>query len=602
MTYPLTKDPNRKTSRWDTAQEIQLTGGINSDQRPDQLKPGQVVDILNLLNKKQDMQVDTGYKQLGTGADTETAFKRVREYQAADGSVKHIGITKGSVYIYNTTNMAWEYVKGTASTDLDGAFITADTALKVDSSAGFLAGERIGITLTNGQQYRTTIASVPDATHITIAAPGLPSAASDEGVVVRAVVLNGSDLYPVMAINVPSNNWLVFTNNVDYIMRYNGTDCVVVPGLVTTTAASVVLYNSAVFLLNTTEAAVNHPTRVRRCEIGDPTTWAGGTAGYDDLLDTEGGVVGGDVLGPYLVVYKQRSVYRGQFVNTGGKFYQFDAMLHGDTGEGLIATDGIINVGPYHVFVGNANVYQYYGDFVLTPIANQLFYLLFSADAPINPAQRPLTFGIFVEGLQEVWIFYCSSASATWPDSLFRYNIKTGAWTRRLFKDMFSSSAVAVLATPTALLLWSGIVGDWSDLTWVWNSSVVGASARPVILLTPTATKQVFEYDFISADDNGTAISGSLTTRDFVWEGGDFRTDRMDVFMQGLDVLIQYSSDEGQTWLLWNTESSANMGRVQSYQQVVVGRIRFRFTCSDPNFRLRWMTLTWRPESVQGAT
>ncbi len=623
MTYPLTKSVSAKQQDdWESQPIASFAGGINTQERSDVLKPDQVIDATNLFIYKKDLRMDTGYTILSASTPLDSMVKRVVDYfDPVDGTSEAIAITKGSVYKFSTTQREWQYLKGTVSTDLNGALTTGATSLVVDSSTGFSVNDKIGVFLTNGKQYRTTITTVPDATHITIPVPGLPSAASDEGVVVRAVVLNGSDSFPVMAVVVPSNGWLVFTNNVDFVKRYNGTDCVDVPGLTSTTCVDVALYNAALFLLGTTESGQSFPYRIRRSEIGDPTTWAGGTAGFDDLLDTDGFITGGDTLGPYLIVYKNRSVYRGSFVNTGGKYYQFDAMLHGDAGaEGLIATDALINVGTYHLFLGNTNIYQYYGDSSLYPIGDSIFFSLFSADAPVNIPFLSISFAIFVEGFQEAWFFFCSTASV-WPDTVLRYNMTTKAWTRRKFNDTFVSAATYM---SVASFTWNDLVGAWTDQTWAWNSKISSGVNRPNIVLCSSSIQnsfwvdnlgnflvtetgdflvvserpQVFLYDFITQGDNQIQPTALIETRDFVWRGGKLRTDRIDVYLQGLNILVQYSIDQGITWNPWDTISQGTFDLVQSFRQVVATTLRYRFTCADPNFMMRWMNLVWQPESV----
>ena len=589
MSYPLEKDPK---SRWAQYPLPSLIGGINTDERADVLRADQVVDALNLIVYKKELRRDTGYVTLGTGT-LDSKLKRTAQYITAAGGTQLIGITNGSVYIYNTTHSQWQYVKGTTSTTLNGAQVATTTNLVVASSAGFLTGEKIGITLTDGTQQRDTITNVPDGTHITIGAPGLTGNASNGAAVVRAVVLAGSDSYPVIAKNVPSNNWLVFTNNVDYVQRYDGTDCVAVPGLTQTTCVSIALYNSAVFLFATTESGTYHPTRVRRSEIGSPSTWAGGTAGYDDLLDTNGPIIGADILGPYLIVYKQRTIYRGEFLNVGGVYYRFNAMLHGELGEGLAATDAIVNVGSAHIFMGNSNFYKYIGDFSVEPVGDNVFNLLFSADANVNTDKMPLSFGVPVEGLREAWFAYPSNGSS-WPDRMVRYNLKIGSWTRRVFTAPMTSAGVYEQQSSFS---WNDLIGSWSDQVWQWSSRASSAGT-PIILLTPTTSNIAVQYDFISTTDNGTSVPAVLETRDFLWSGGDIRTDRIEMYCQGLSILIQYSVDQGASWNTWETVSNSTLVRKRSHKQVVCDGIRFRFTCSDPNFKFRWMSLTWRPESV----
>jgi hypothetical protein len=605
MSYPMTRDPSNKTRRWEQYPVESLAGGINTDERPDTLKPNQVVEALNLIIKKKDLVADTGYVLFGLEGASSTLDsmpKRVVQYSKTLADLENVSdteiitITKGSVYKFNIPYMEYQYVLGGISTTLTGGQASGETDLIVASEAGFSSGDKIGIQLTNGQQCRTVVSSTA-AGHIVIPAPGLTGNASGGAAVIRAIVLNGSDNFPVMATIVPGSNWLVFTNNIDPVKRYNGTNCIDVPNLAAAagglvTCRTVVLYNAALFLLNTTENSVACPTRIRRSEIGAPDTWSGGTAGHDDLLDTPGPIIGGDILGPYLIVYKRRTVYRGQFVNSGGKYYEFDPMLQGDMGEGLVSTAGIVNTGTYHLIIGNANAFQYYGDFTLVPIGDAIFYDMFSADANVNPARMSIAFGVFVEGVQEAWFFYPSKGSK-WTDTMLRYNVKMGTWTKRMFKDSLVGADPVNHISETA---WVDLVGSWASQDWTWVS--LTPNIRPLaVLLYPALGNVVYQYDFLSLMDHGSSVAAQIDTRDFLWSGGKFRTDRIDVYLQGTNILIQYSLDQGVTWSTWEVVTSAALGRVQSFKQLVCSQIRFRFVSSDPMFKIRWMTLSWRPES-----
>jgi hypothetical protein len=609
MTFPLTKSkPDSNREEWEVYPIPSMIGGINTQERPDALKPNQMVDVLNMIAYKMELRKDTGYAILGVGPVLDSKMRREVEYIQNDGTRILVGITNGSVYIYKTTVREWQYVKGAVGTDLNGNHVIGNTTLTVDSSAGFTAGDKIGIRLTSGRQQRTTVDTVPGGgVTITIPAPGLLEDAADESPVIQAVALSGSDNFSVMALNVPSNSWLVFTNNVDNVKRYDGVDCVDVPGLVQTTCQSVALYNAALFLLNTTEGGQSHPTRVRRSEIGRPDVWSGGTAGFDDLLDTDGPVLNGDLLGPYFIVYKNRTIYRGQFIGSGGVMYKFDPMLHGDNGEGLVATDVLVNIGTCHIFMGNSNFYQYFGDFALLPIGDPVFFLLFAADADVSAENLDRSFALFIEGLQEVWFFYPGTLF-NWPNNLLRYKVpgsttsvtaelgtNTGSWIRREFHDNMVSGGTFLNQSSFA---WEDLIGIWSDQTWAWNSRIASGNLVPAILLSPETGNVVYIYDFITGLDFATTITGQVVTRDFFWGGGQFRSDRIEGYLQGINVRIEYSTDQGVSWTDWETVSNADMGRFISYRQVVCQNLRFRFSCSDPNFRLRWFSLTWRPESV----
>lgn len=67
---------------------------------------------------------------------------------------------------------------GPLTTTITASASPAATSISVLSSVRFGANDVIGILLDGGDQYRTTVQSVPDVDHIAIVAPGLPGSVS----------------------------------------------------------------------------------------------------------------------------------------------------------------------------------------------------------------------------------------------------------------------------------------------------------------------------------------------------------------------------------------------------------------------------------------
>lgn len=84
---------------------------------------------------------------------------------------------------YNLGLTGTHATKSYNSTQLNGAHSSSATTLTVDSTTSMTVGDNIGIELTAGTRYWTTIATIPSSTSLTITS-GLTSAASDNGTVV----------------------------------------------------------------------------------------------------------------------------------------------------------------------------------------------------------------------------------------------------------------------------------------------------------------------------------------------------------------------------------------------------------------------------------
>jgi hypothetical protein len=566
-----------------------FTGGLNSLDREDQLDPSEALRCENLVLKKGRLYQDTGYAAF---ADAVEGTPQV-DYQffKKDGTGQLMLVTTASVYRYASGVGQWQYVKGDGGSDLTSAAVATDTSLEVTSSADFSPTDPVGIELDDGTQHRTTVATVPDGTHITLD-DAMPGAAGIGKVVVLAVQLSGDLDHAVIPDTVASHDWFVFTNGVDVVKRYDGIDCVDVPNLPSsgnTVCKALRVYNSALFLLNTTEGGTAYPQRVRRSDIGDPENWTTGTAGYDDLFDSSDYIITGEVLGPYLIVYRERSIDRGEFVGQGGINYNYEPMVQG---EGCISSQGIVNMGDYHVMLGNANIYEYRAGFDLNPIGDKIYSLIFQSDADINREYRPRAFAFFVEEVNEIWFFLPSSSSET-CDTLLRYNISEENFAYRKFADSFVGYGFYERQTS---LDWSDLVGYWSAQTWQWGSAAV-KTAAPTTHLCADSGGLVQEYQYTATDDDGDAIAFVFETKDFILDEALLRLDTVEGYLRGSGVLIEYSSDEGDTWNTIGTVTNAGNSHFLLGKQDIMQRIRFRFSGSDPQFMMTFFQFYWKLET-----
>lgn len=588
MGYPLKKSGDEA---WETTSAERVDGGINTIDRPDRMQLSEFLRCLNVTLKKQRAYRDTGYSPFSTVVNgipqaTYQFFKK-------SGASELMLVTTTSVYRYNATEDQWQYVKGTASTTLTADEVAGQTDISVASIVGFSNGDKVGIILDDGTQHQTTINGVPAAGIIPIlAAIPVGRTALNGATLVRAVALTGTLDNAVIVDTIASHDWFVFTNNTNPPMRYDGTDCVVIPNLPSagnTICRSLAVYNNALFLFNTIEGGTAHPQRVRRSDSTDPTNWTTGLAGFDDLFDNSDFIMTGAVLGPYLVVYRERSIYRGEFIGQGGLNYKFEATIQG---EGITSSAGVIDMGDYHIFIGNVNIYEYRAGYEFEPIGDKVYYELFGSEANVNPSMRHREFGFYVEELNEVWMFFPSIGS-NFCDRLMRYNLSDESYVERRFAHKFCGFGFFQRQDS---FTWNDLVGAWSVQTWQWNSRAIQANS-PTTHLCHAEAGQVYEYDYLAADDSGTAISFQMETRDFVIPSGEIRLDSISGFLRGTGVLIEYSTDEGITWNSLGTVNNSSHSRFKLDRQVVTQRIRFRFSGGDPVFFISFYEFMWKLET-----
>jgi len=551
-----------------------LIGGLNANVPDNALDDSETPKAKNVHFERQLMSVDTGYAKFGgvIRGNPRLDF----QFYKTDGTSELLLVTDSTLYAYLSDE--WQYVSdGDITAITSNAEVSGQTVIETSNTTNFVVADYIGISLSDGTQHRTTIASIAVGVSITIDDAIPADYSTDTGaVIVRALVFSGTLDIQVSAVVLPSHNWLVFTNGVDNPQRYDGLDCIDVPNLPSsgnTQCRLVGLFNNHLVLAHTTEGGTRYPQRVRRANTGDPTDWTTGNAGYNDLYDNEDWIVALAYLGPYMMLYRERSIVRTEYVGTTDLLFNFETVI---TGEGALSQDSVIDLGDYHIFIGNANVYEYRGGFDFKPIGDKIYYSIFGVNGELEATYKQRVFGFYVEELDEVWIFY-PPAGQTKPTKCLRYLQENESWMHREFNHDISGFGLYQSTTDKT---WNDLVGSWTQQTWTWDSRAVTANA-PTTHLCSSDNLQLYEYDYLQVTDDGVVIPYEFETKDF---GNPRFMTRFDLFefrMLGVDVLIEYSLDEGSTFNTLGTVNSSKIEKNLFNKQFVTQFIRFRFSGND---------------------
>ena len=589
MTYPILQGA---ANRWKYKFVENLLGGINTAKANANLEDNQCIKLNNVLLRAGQVLSDNGYKTFG-----QVVVGRPQvpyQFKRRDLTTDLILITTSTVYKYSSALLRWILVKGTASTTSTLAYPAGTTVIVVASGVGFATGNLIGITLDNGDQLQTTV-TVAGATFTLANAVPVGRSILINAVVLKSVALAGTLDYQVSIDTIAGSDWMVFTNGIDIVKRYDGADCINVPGLPSggnVVCRSLLLYNTALFLFNTVEGGTAYPQRARRSDQTDPTNWTTGTAGTDNLLDSSDSIVTAAVLGPYMIVYRDKSIVRGSFIGNSGVNYYFETMINTD---GAVSTKSVVSVDDYHIFIGQKNIYEYRGDYIISPIGDNIYYHLYGISGELNPAYKNRNFALYSKDLNELWIASVTSTSLdNTCNEVLRYIVSNKAWYHREFKDNLIGSGQY---TKQQSLTWDTLVGSWDALTWTWNSQQILGNAA-VILLCSAVTNQVYEYDYVSTLDNATAIAYTVETKDFAINTSNFRFDKIEMFIQGMGILLEYSTNQGVSWNTMATINQNVLGRVQVYGQFISDRVRFRWSGTGQNFALQWFGFSYKIENL----
>lgn len=571
-----------------------LMGGINVSKRPDLLDDTETVQLKNVLMRAGLLTNDAGYKQIGQ--DISGTPQLEQRFPRQSKSIDIMLVTTKTVYEFNESFQRYHVVKGTnATTATGGPYSSGANAITVTSAAGFVSGDVVGFFVDGGDQHSTTVTVSGSTLNLDVPLPTGMSI-STGNVVRRGVKLSGNLDIQVCATIVSSNDWFVFTNGVDIVKRYNGTDCVDVPGLPSggnVVCQNVMYFNAALFLFNTTEGGTNFPWRARRSNAGDPTDWVTGTAGKDDLLETSNGITAVGLLGPYLVVYKNDCAYRGEFVGSSTINYLFTQMV---TTDGCLSPQALAITETKHYIMGQTGFYEYSGGFNYKDIGYKIFDKVFGTKGNLSPIQRQKSFALYIPELGEIWFFYPSVASNN-PDIVMRYIIENNIWYERKFNDVFQSAG---LFQTLSIFTWVNLIGSWTNQTWLWSEQTVVSNSYAIHLLAAaTGNKgRVMEYDYATLLDNGVPIRYTIETKDFLHSDVDCRFDMMEMMIQGTNVDVLYSTDKGKSWILLGIVNEPKVTKSRLFLQFPFQQVRFRWTGTNADLRLDWAAFSYKIESL----
>lgn len=554
-----------------------------------EIKDNESPSLLNVAHILGTLKGDTGYGNVGQtslAGHPQGAF----QFFLNSGSNFLCLITTSSFYVLNVVLNQWQLVDDGTSTTSTG-LATAGTNLPVASNAGFTAGRLMSVELDNGSQLQTHVVST-SAGHILMQDPVPAGRNVPNGAVVnRAPVLNGNaELFQVNFITLPFDEQLVVTNGVDVLMEFDGTSLVPVPGTPFDSCRTITLFHGMLCAADLTESGVRIPYRIRRSNIADETNWITGTAGFDDLTDTEDFILSLNLLGPWLIAYRETSIMRCTFV---GAFDQTLFWEYTIQGTGPISMGGVAETGAEHFIISKSGLFNYNGGYDIEDVGGKIFDYLLSAQGIINPEAEGSIFCFYVSELDEVWIFV-PTATNTSCDTLIRFDQGLESWFVRQFADNFLGFG---FFEQVSSFTWATYPGTWAAATTRWTQRTLSANA-PVTLLCNPDDNHVHSYDYITQTDNGVIPQFYVATKDFEISGSFIRTNSVTIRGTGNNINISFSFDQGQTFqALGNVNFGLGSGTMRLDGQYIAESVRVVISGPCPGFSLDWLEIEFREES-----
>ncbi|QBQ72836.1 putative structural protein [Roseobacter phage CRP-7] len=211
------------------------------------------------------------------------------------------------------------------------------------------------------------------------------------------------------------------------------------------TAQRMAAYNNRLIALNLSGEYLNNEnlgnaslawsTPITDINTLNGMTWrfsATNSAGDDILTETPGQLLDASQLGPYLIVYKDDSVYRYQ--DSGDPLYLVSEMLFED--DGLYSPNCFEDIGDgRHFVLGNYGIYIHDGgpnkqDISKGRIQKDIYNT-------VNPAHKNRTFTFLNSRDKEVWVCYSAVGNTgTGTNFAYVYNYKEDLWYKRTLPNL----------------------------------------------------------------------------------------------------------------------------------------------------------------------
>lgn len=588
--------PDGVSASWAIATVQRMIAGLDTSAGVAQIEDEAFTAMKNVAIREGKAVLDTGYTELTTGG-IDSKIRAIFEHVTNAGTRDTIAVTNSRMYKLVTNNLWFLLTDGVATT-LNGGESGGATNLLVNDSAGFVAGQPVGVVLDTGSEHHTTVDTVPDGTHVTID-DSLPSPAADAKAVTQSLAFSGSDDEQVVITFFPGTEWSVVINGVDPPHFYNSSLIAKIPNLPASgnlVAKTGSIFKDHLILINTIAGGTNEPSKVYWSDTGDPTNWSTGNAGFQELFTTRDELIAAKPLGDNLIIYGTRTITKMEFVGDDILLFNFKQMLHGvsvgSEGIGAASPNSVFIGDGFHLVAGHDSIYIYKGGFSVEKISEKIFKGFFDVTGEIARDKLSKNFLVFMDERDELFYFYTRSGD-TFPAAALVFNLRAGLWWPRVFKQEFTTAGTRLSTSAT---IWSLMVGTWAESTSTWSSMSLQADFPQVLL--PGTDSNVYNYDFVTPTEDGTAIDFFITSKSFRSPGMRLRYDWWEFVLSGTSVELTVSTDGGSTFVSLGTMTPGSVQDIiRLYEQKVTQEYQFKLSGSGGGFSLAAWAHRFRQDS-----
>lgn len=570
----------------DTKLILDLSGGLNTSRPPDQVEDRDSPDLMNLVYMNKVLCVDFGFRPIGSPV-LGIPMQPIEWISPLALDRWSLLVTSQTVYSFNQVSQDWVPLPSSRE-----RMAVRQAALDDDRRPLVILDQRPGpgvhaIALSDGGWIAGRFEETEGGYRFSAAVP--EGRAIERGAEVYAAPTFTSDgTVQISWATDPSHAWLLFTNGFDLPQRFDGATCQPIPGIsaVLQAARHISRFHGVTVVAYTTEAGTPYIYRVRRSATNDPTNWTSLDAGFDDLVDTGDPITDVLSVNPYLVFMRTESIVRATYYGIGTQVFWYD---YGLTTTGSIDNQASVNTKTSSIFVSEAGIFQYDGNYGLTDVGEKVYTTLLTYTGELNQAANLPTFLLYVPMLDETWIFY-ADFTEDWPNKVLRLNHATGAWFKRRWANPCCFAGAGLFSQPTAVR-WIDLGNTrWIDRHRPWHARALQPLFHQ-IMLCGAEDHQTYLYDWnTTTSDNGLPIRWYYVSKDYPLPD-EWRTlDGIIFYGKGIITLVEISTNYGVTWqqLAQNVVLGPTWARGDADCSLTCEFVRIRFSGNDPSFKLSW--------------
>jgi len=532
----------------------------------------------------------------------------------SDGTEYLMLFTTSYVYVYDATTELWDKVSDgfrmalTATTAAASAVLTCTATWEEGIGDAVISdGDEIIVVLDDGTLFSSTIASKVDDTSITLD-DVLPSQATSGAIIFRPRKLTHTTTNAVSVSYWEYKEMLYITNNVDPPFQWDGVTCqqwhdeslaygsrvTTYPDATSFVCKDLIIYKDRLFTINSIENSVRLNQRIRWCVSLDPTVWdsvVNPDAGYVDFYDLPEHLLAIEELNDMLVIYRDFSMLRGQYTGSVTTLISWKTVL---TKESALSFNGLFKDKTRHVVIGEEDIFTYSGGYSVDSLSTKIRDYMHTLLSNIQISDVWSAYAFKQPDLEEYWFCITTNANAY----VYKYNINTKTWSVAAYEGVLN--AVGIYRDTHNITI--DDVEDTIDSYEYTFDDAFLARERNRIMFDNNGS--LLAYDVTNTTFDTASIAFDLQTKDFIADEFEAKTIRIDhlelELFASTGIEIDYSTNGGNTWTEYRSLVTGTLESMTDvYKQIIVSKVRFRFSGTDASFQLGGINIYYRIEEIE---